>query len=185
MRIILAITGASGAIYGLELARSLKGHELHIIATKSAREIMEEEIGGSGKLLSELSKLGTMHDENSFSSPLASGSFIFDAMAICPCSMKTMSAIANGYSSNLVTRAADVSIKERRKLILVARETPLSPIHLENMLKLARLGVIILPASPGFYGKPKAIAELVDFIVGRVLDALGIKNSKYKRWKHV
>ena len=184
MRIILAITGASGVAYGLELARSLKGHEVHTIITKPAKEIMKEETENPEKTIVELSKLGTLHDENNFNSPLASGSFLFDAMVICPCSMKTLSAIANGYSSNLVTRAADVALKERRKLILVPRETPFNSIHLENMLKLSRLGVIILPASPGFYGKPKTVTELIDFIVGRVLDQLGIQNEKYKRWKH-
>ncbi|MFH0818257.1 MAG: UbiX family flavin prenyltransferase [Candidatus Micrarchaeota archaeon] len=184
MRLVLAITGASGISYGLSLARSLKGNELHIIVTKSAKSIIDEELGNPKKILLELSKLGTLHDENSFHSPLASGSFLLDAMVICPCSMKTLSAIANGYSSNLVTRAADVALKEHRKLILVPRETPLSPIHLENMLKLSKFGAVILPASPAFYGKPKSLDELIDFIVGRVLDQLGIKNSKYKRWKH-
>ncbi len=184
MRVILAVTGASGVAYGLELARSLKGQELHTIVTKSAKDIAKEELEDKEKAIQELSTFSTLHDENNFNSPLASGSFLFDAMVICPCSMKTISAIANGYSSNLVSRAADVAIKEGRKLILVPRETPLSPIHLENMLKLSRLGVVILPASPGFYGNPKKITDLVDFIVGRVLDQLSIRNSKYKRWKH-
>ena len=183
MRIILAITGASGVAYGLELARSLKGQQLHTIVTKSAKDIAKVELEDQ-KPLQELSTFSTLHDENDFNSPLASGSFLFDAMVICPCSMKTLSAIANGYSSNLVSRAADVALKEGRKLILVPRETPLSPIHLENMLRLSRLGVIILPASPGFYGKPKKIADLLDFVVGRVLDQLNIRNSKYRRWKH-
>jgi 4-hydroxy-3-polyprenylbenzoate decarboxylase len=184
MILILAITGASGAAYGLTLAQSLKGHELHVIVTDSAKKIIDEEIGNKEKLLSELAKLATLHDEHSFDSPLASGSFLFDAMVICPCSMKTLAAIANGYSSNLVARAADVTLKEKRKLILVPRETPLSAIHLENMLKLSRLGVIVLPACPAFYSKPKDIDELVNFVVGRVLDQLGIQNKKYRRWKH-
>ncbi len=184
MRIILAITGASGVAYGLELARSLEDHELHIIITKTAKDIIKEEIENPEKTSTELSKLGALHDENNFNSPIASGSFLFDAMVICPCSMKTLSAIANGYSSNIVARAADVALKENRKLILVPRETPLNPIHLENMLKLSRIGVIVLPASPGFYGKPKTVTELIDFIVGKVLDQLNIKNSKYKRWNH-
>jgi 4-hydroxy-3-polyprenylbenzoate decarboxylase len=183
MKIILAITGASGVAYGLELARSLKGHELHMVITSTAKGIMDEEAGGSKPAMAELSKLGTIHDEHSFDSPLASGSFLFDAMVVCPCSMKTLAAIANGYSSNLVARAADVSLKEHRKLILVPRETSLNAIHLENMLKLSKLGVVVLPASPAFYSKPKSINELVNFIVGRVLDQLGIPNKKYKRWK--
>ncbi len=185
MKIILAITGASGASYSLELARSLKGHELHVIITKSAKEIINSEISRPNQALAELSGLGEIHDEGDFSSPLASGSFVFDAMVVCPCSMKTLSAIANGYSSNLVARAADVALKEHRKLIIVPRETPMSAIHLENMLRLSRLGVVVLPASPAFYGKPKKIEELVGFIVGRVLDSLGIKNEKYARWNDV
>lgn len=185
MRIILAITGASGAVYGLSLARSLKGHELHVIVTDSAKKIMDEEMGGSKNPLSELTRLATIHNEHSFDSQLASGSFLFDAMVVCPCSMKTLSAIANGYSSNLVARAADVALKEKRKLILVPRETPLSAIHLENMLKLSQLGVIIMPASPAFYNSPKSIEDMVEFMTGRALDQLGIKNEKFKRWKHV
>lgn len=182
MRIVLAITGASGVIYGLELARSLSGHELHIIVTNTAKEVIANELGDLKDALSELSELGKLYDENDFSSPLASGSFLCDATIICPCSMKTLSAVANGYSNNLVARAADIALKEKRKLILVPRETPLSAVHLGNMLKIASIGATILPASPAFYGKPRSIGELIDFIVGRVLDSLGIENKKFKRW---
>jgi flavin prenyltransferase len=184
MKIILAITGASGVAYGLALAKELKGHELHLVVSDSAKKIFQDELEDGKKALAELSGLGKVYDNSSFDAPMASGSFLFDAMVVCPCSMKTLSAIANGYSSNLICRAADVALKERRKLILVPRETPLSAIHLENMLKLAKLGVVILPASPGFYGKPKTISELTNFIVGRVLDQLGIANKAYKRWNH-
>ncbi len=185
MKIILGITGASGVGYGLSLAKELRKHELHLVITSSAKSIIDEETGNSKKALKELSQYGKIHNEDSFHSPLASGSFIYDAMVICPCSMKTLSAIANGYTDNLLTRAADVALKEKRKLIIVPRETPLNSIHLENMLKLSRLGVSVLPACPAFYTKPKKIGDMIDFVVGRILDHLQIKNTKYGRWKHV
>ncbi len=182
MKIIVALTGASGIAYGLRLAEALKTEKLSIIVSENAKKVMGYEIGDAGKTLKELEKYGNLYNENEIDAPPASGSSSFDAMVVCPCSMKTLSAIANGYSYNLITRSADVMLKERRKLVLVPRETPVSAIHLENMLKLSRLGVIMLPASPGLYNKPKSIDDIVNFIVGKILDSLRVENSLYKRW---
>lgn len=182
MKIILALTGASGIPIGTRLAEALKGHELSIIVSENAKKVIEYEVGDAGKVLAELRRYGKVYNEVDIDAPPASGSALFDAMVVCPCSMKTLSAIANGYCYNLITRSADVMLKEGRKLILVPRETPVSAIHLENMLKLSRLGVVILPASPAFYHKPKKIEDMVDFLVGKILDSLRIKNKLYKRW---
>lgn len=175
MKILLAITGASGAVYGLRLLEVLKEKnvETECIVSDAAKKIIKHEA----------LKIPKCYSEKDIEAPFSSGSFKIDAVVIVPCSMKTLSAIANGFSHNLITRSADVAIKEKKKLILVPRETPLSAIHLENMLKLARLGVVILPAMPGFYHKPKKIEDLVNFVVGKILDSLGIENELYKRWE--
>ncbi len=178
MKVLLAITGASGVIYGLRLLEVLKEKsvEVECIVSDAAKKIIKHEIGAQKILRG-------CYSEKDIEAPFSSGSFSLDAMVVAPCSMKTLSAIASGFSHNLITRSTDVAIKEKKKLILVPRETPLSAIHLENMLKLARLGVIILPAMPGFYHKPRKIEDLVDFIVGKILDSLGIENELYKRWE--
>jgi len=178
MKLAVAITGASGVAYGIRLVQVLreKGLEPTCIVSKAARRIISLEAEGA------LKELSPWLDEDEMDSALASGSSRFDAMVIAPCSMKTLSAVANGYASNLIARAADVMIKEGRKLVLVPRETPLSPIHLENMLRLSRLGVIMVPAMPAFYHQPKGIEDMVDFVVGKVLDVLGIENQLYERW---
>lgn len=186
MRVTLALTGASGAAYGIRLAEALKkaGVKLDIVVTPSAMKVMDyEEPGGSKKAVTRLEKCGEVFEDCEIDASPASGSSAPDAVVVCPCSMKTLSAIACGFSFNLVARAADVAIKEGKQLILVIRETPLSPIHLENMLKLAKLGVIIMPASPSFYHSPKKIEDQVDFIAGKVMDRLGVKHSLYTRWK--
>ena len=183
MKLVIAITGASGMVYPLRLLEFLKGKEIetHLIISEPAETIMKHELGYDRR---EMFKYASKHyDVNDLSSSIASGSQFFDAMIIMPCSMNTLAAVANGYSDNLIRRVADVAIKERRKLIIVPREAPLSAIHLENLLKLARLDVIIIPACPAFYHKPKNIDEVTDFIVGKVLSQLGIDHDLYETWK--
>jgi 4-hydroxy-3-polyprenylbenzoate decarboxylase len=183
MRLVIAITGCSGVIYGvrfLEVCRQL-GIETDLIISQAAERILDHELGKSAE---DLRKLATRsYSPADLAAPLASGSVLTDGMVIAPCSMKTLGAIASGYAADLITRAADVVIKQNRPLVLVPRETPLSPIHLENMLKLARLGVYIIPACPGFYHKPRDIPGLIDFIVGKVLDVLKVEHQLYQRWR--
>ena len=184
MKAAIAITGASGAIYGIRLAEELKKAkvQLEIVVSEGAKRVMEEE-GGEKKAMERLRKLGKVYDEGDFTAKCASGSNAPDAFVICPCSMKTLSDVANGYSKNLIRRGAEVALKEGRLLILVPREMPFSAIQLENMLKLARLGVVIMPPQPAFYGKPKSLEDAVDFVVGRIMDRMGVSHKLYRRWK--
>ncbi|RLI10696.1 aromatic acid decarboxylase [Candidatus Bathyarchaeota archaeon] len=181
MRLIVAITGASGAIYGKRLIEALKerGVEVHLIVSESARFVVEHELDDP-RILEGMAD--RVYDPRNLSAPVTSGSFRVDGMVIVPASMKTVAAIASGYCENLVARAADVQLKERRPLIVVPRETPLNAIHLENMAKLSRRGVTILPAMPGFYHRPETIGDLVDFVVGKILDQLGLDHDLYRRW---
>jgi len=183
MKIFLSIGGASGSIYGIRLLQELKkaGAEVHLTLSEGAKKIIEHETDFN---FSELKRLADFYYENNnmFSGP-ASGSFKLDSMIICPCSMKTLSAIANGYCDTLTSRAASCTLKEERKLVLVLRETPLDYASIKNMEKAKLGGAKILPAMPGFYHKPKNIDDLVDFIVGKILDQLDIKHSLFKRWK--
>ncbi|WP_303760890.1 flavin prenyltransferase UbiX [Alcanivorax jadensis] len=195
-RITLAFTGASGAPYGLRLLQCLlqADCEVFVILSKAARVVigMETELklpAGTGKAEQALrdwvqTDRGTLVvcGLEQWTAPVASGSGAPAAMVVCPCSTGTLSAIACGASDNLIERAADVAIKEGRKLILVPLEAPFSPLHLENMLKLARLGVTIMPAAPGFYHQPETVQDLVDFIVARLLDHLGVEQTLVKRW---
>ncbi len=182
MRLIVAVTGASGVIYGRRLLEVLKGKcEVHLIISRASEELIEYELGATKKELENLANC--TYDEGDFCASLASGSFKTDGMVVIPCSMKTLAGIAHGYSENLILRAADVTLKEKRKLIIVPRETPLSAIHLRNMLELSMQGVIIVPATPAFYHKPQKIEDLVDFVVGKVLDSLGIEHELYARWQ--
>lgn len=197
--IALAITGASGAQYGLRLLECLLKAErrVHLMLSKPAQVVIGMETDAAlparaadaGKLLADRygAKAGllTVYGAEEWTAPMASGSASVAAMVICPCSMATLSSVAVGASRNLIERAADVIIKEQRKLILVPRETPFSAIHLENMLKLARLGVCILPANPGFYHRPASAADLVDFVVARILDHLGVPQTLVARWGEV
>lgn len=192
----VAVTGASGAPYALRLMHELvkRGHNVYISISKEGLSIINDETGvllkGSEteiqyalerQLDAKEGQIQYFDEENLYAS-IASGSAPVDAMAIIPCSMKTLAAVANGYASNLIERAADVMIKEGRTLIVVPRETPLSAIHLRNMLSLAELGCRVIPAMPAFYHNPKRVQDMVDFIVGRVLDAIGIENDLAPRW---
>lgn len=194
--ITVAMTGASGAQYGLRLIEALVAAErtVYVMFTKTAQIVVGSEThvklpGRAADMTRALStqfgaKEGQLRvfGEEEWTSPVASGSGAPRTMIVCPCSMATVSAIATGASENLLERAADVVIKEGGKLVIVPRETPFSAIHLENMLKLARLGCIILPANPGFYNRPARVEELVDFIVARVLDQIGISHELMPRW---
>ena len=182
MKIVVCITGASGVCYAKRLLEVLKERDIKtsLIISSSAKRIIEHELDRDIQYLIDLSY--EYYENNDFFSPLASGSHKFHSVVVVPCSMKTLSAVANGYSNNLICRVCDVAIKERRKIILMPREMPLSPIHLENMLKLSKLGVVIMPPIPAFYGKPKTVEDIVDFVVGRVLDNLGIPNDLFRRW---
>jgi len=182
MRLIVAITGASGVIYGKRFLEALKEKnvETHLIISKAGEKMLQYELGVARRDLERLAS--HVYDEDLLTAPIASGSFITDGMAIIPCSMKTVAGIAHGYSENLILRAADVTLKEKRKLVIVPRETPLNAIHLRNLLELAMQGVAVIPAMPAFYHKPEKIEDLVDFIVGKVLDTLGIEHNLFKRW---
>lgn len=174
MRILVAITGASGLQYGKRLVEVLKDNDIKIVVSSGAKKVAEaEEI--------ELPKAD--YDEKDFMCPYASGSNPPDAVVVIPCSLKTLGEIANGVGDTLITRACEVALKERKKLILVIRETPYSLITIKNMEKITLAGGIILPATPGFYGKPKTVEDMVDFVVARVLDQLCLKHEMGKRWK--
>ncbi|MDD3311478.1 UbiX family flavin prenyltransferase [Pseudodesulfovibrio sp.] len=182
-RIILAVTGASGAIYALSLARALSrcdGVELHLIVSDAARKVMALETDFSGDALAALAD--AVHPIGDIAAPPASGSWRHHGMIVCPCSMATLSAIATGRGDNLIHRAADVALKERRRLVLVPRETPLSSIHLRNMLAADRAGAVILPACPGFYHHPDDIGDLADQLAGKILDQLDIPHDLFARW---
>lgn len=182
MKIIVAITGASGVIYGVRLLEELNklGHEVHLIVTKAGSLVLRRELGLEAQDLKD--RCFKIYSEEEMDAPPSSGSSLFEVMAIVPCSMKTLASIANGLSNNLVTRAADVILKERRKLIMVVRETPLNRVHIINMLKVNDMGGIVLPACPAFYHKPRSIDDLVNYVVGKVLDQLGIEHKLFLRW---
>jgi len=180
MDTIVGITGASGVVYGLRLLEALPGRKT-VICSEDGVKLLELE---TGTVAQGLYDRADVHYENSdMFSPLASGSVRFDSLVIAPCSMSTMSKIACGIADNLITRVAAVALKERRKLILLIRETPISSIHLANLERMALAGAIIMPASPAFYPEPKSVDQMVDFVVGRVLDQLGVTHDLYRRWE--
>jgi len=180
LKLLVAVTGASGVIYGKRLLEVLdrKNIDAHLIVSNAAKLVLAHELEEEN--ITRFSVKEYSSDE--LDAPFASGSYNVDCMIIVPASMKTVGALSSGYTENLITRAADVQLKERRKLIIVPRETPLHAVHLENLTKLARLGAIIIPAMPGFYHKPENIGDLVDFIVGKILDQIGIDHNLYERW---
>jgi len=180
MRIVLAATGASGAIYLQRLLDYLGGseHELHLILTTCAKQVIAGEIGGLS-----LPPNVTCHSDKSMNAPFASGSALFDAMVVVPCSMGTLGRIAHGTSESLTLRAADVFLKERRTLILVPRETPWNLIHARNAVTVIEAGAVLLPAMPSFYSRPSTFGELADTVVWRILDQLGIAAPNASRWQ--
>src|SRR3990170_51222 len=209
MKVLLGISGASGAVYGLRTGAALRsrGVDLHLIVTATAWDILEREVGGGnisrrettpGSLLRGMGMPGKkrwlsermsvppeafhLHAEDDFTIPFTSGSNPPDAMVIAPCSMGMLGRIAHGVSSSVLTRCADVVLKEKRPLVVVPRETPLSVIHLENLLALARAGADILPACPGFYHRPASVGEMVDFVVSRILLRIGIDAGLTGKW---
>lgn len=195
-RFVFAISGASGSIIGIRVLKELIKHsEIHLVISSQSFSIIKEETGvdwatdkkGSRVIEDKIRKYFKterlfFHSENQMEAPIASGSFKTDGMFVVPCSMKTLSGIANGYANNLIERAADVTIKEGRTLLLSPREMPFSAIHLENMLKLSRIGVKIAPPVLAFYHKPKKIDDMVDFMAGKILDAVGVEHEIYRRW---
>ncbi|MEM0351335.1 MAG: UbiX family flavin prenyltransferase [Archaeoglobaceae archaeon] len=182
MRFVVALTGASGQIVGIRLVERLleRGFEVIAIATRAAKVTMRSETSYDEAYLREIAT--KYYDEDEIYAPIASGSYRHDGMAIVPCSMKTVSSIAYGITENLVTRAADVTLKERRKLLVAFREAPLHSGHLEALLRLSKLGAIVFPLVISFYSRPKNIDELVDFTVSRIMEQLGIEVD-YERWK--
>jgi 4-hydroxy-3-polyprenylbenzoate decarboxylase len=181
LRILIAITGASGAIYAQRLLNALegKGHHLDVVLSRYAPTVIAEELAGD----LQLPPGAVLHNLKSMNAPFASGSNAPDAMVVIPCSMGTLGRIAHGLSDNVLLRAADVMLKERRKLILVPRETPLNLVHVKNFELLLLAGATILPANPSFYTRPQNLEQVADTVVARVLDHLGIAHSLVARWK--
>jgi flavin prenyltransferase len=182
-KIVVGFSGASGVIYGIRLLEVLHSINIqtYLIISEWAKRNIETETNKTLEYVKSLSSVN--YDNFKLDAAVSSGSFLHDGMVIVPCSMKSLSSIANGYDDTLISRAASVTLKESRTLILVPRETPLSRIHLENMIKLHDAGAIILPAMPGFYHKPSTIDEIIDHLVGKILDQLKIKHELFTRWK--
>lgn len=194
--IALGMTGASGAQYGFRLLQNLLAaeHQVYLMITKAAQVVigMETDVEMPGRPVEMQRFLSDkyaasdeqlrVYGESEWTAPVASGSNDVDAMVVCPCSMGALSAIAYGASNNLLERAADVTLKERKKLVLVPRESPYSDIHLENMLKLSRMGAVIVDANPGFYNKPASVDDVIDFVVAKILDQLAVAHDLQPRW---
>ncbi len=193
-RWVVGITGASGAVYGVTLCRRLleAGIQVHLVVSDAGWRVLKEELAWDAARRAEALEAAygedvrkgrlVYHPFGDIGASIASGSFRCEGMVVIPCSMGSLSAIAHGASTNLLTRAADVTLKEGRPLVVVPRETPLHAVHLENMLALARLGARIIPAMPAFYNGPRTIEDMVAFLVGKVMDNMGIDNNLYNRW---
>ena len=182
-RLVVGISGATGVIYGLEMLKVLQdlGYESHVVLTEQARHNFLLETDHS---LEEVEKTAAqLYDDHDLAAPISSGSFITRGMVVMPCSIKSLSGVANSYGANLLVRAADVTLKERRPLVLVVRETPLHRGHLELMLNVASQGAVILPPVPAFYHKPKTITDLIHHTVGKVLDCFNIEHQLFERWQ--
>ena len=182
-RVIVGISGASGALLAVRLLQALQRQpriETHLVVSAAGKLTLQHEMGLTPAALRPL--VHQWHPVGDIGAPIASGSFKSHAMLVVPCAMRTLAALAHGLGDNLLTRAADVMLKEKRPLILVPRETPLSLIHLRNMTQLAEAGATLLPANPGFYHRPDSVAQVVDFIVARVLDQLGVEHALLPRW---
>ncbi|MEJ2685321.1 MAG: UbiX family flavin prenyltransferase [Candidatus Sulfobium sp.] len=194
-RYVMAITGATGPVIGLRVLRSLAGaFDVHLVISTQSFSIIRDETGldltggAEGDIQAGVrAACGSddiyYYDERNFEAPISSGSFITEGMCVVPCSMKTLAGIAGGYANSLTERAADVTIKEGRPLLLSPREMPFSAIHIGNMLKLSRMGVKIAPPVVGFYHKPETVDDIIDFIAGKILDAIGVQHDLYRRWK--
>lgn len=185
LRVVVGISGGSGAVYALALLRQLRilGCESHVVVSRMGAYVMDHECGVS---LEELRDYADRFYENDdLAAPISGGSFRTFGMVVVPCSMKTLASIAQGFSEGLLTRAADVTLKERRPLVLVTRESPLSAVHLENMLRATHSGAVVMPASPGFYHGPGNIVEMIADFSGRILDALGVEHNLIRRWHGV
>jgi 4-hydroxy-3-polyprenylbenzoate decarboxylase len=182
-RLIVGISGATGVIYGLEMLKALRdlGYESHVVLTEQARHNFVLETDHS---LQEVERTASqLYDDHDLAAPISSGSFISRGMVVIPCSIKSLSGIATSYGANLLVRAADVTLKERRPLVLVVRETPLHQGHLQLMLNAASQGAVILPPAPAFYHKPKTITDIIQHTVGKVLDCFRIQHQLFERWQ--
>ncbi len=182
-RIVVGMTGASGAIYGIRLLEALRDEpiEVHLVMSEWARKTIVLETDYRAATVAKLADV--VYPEDDMSAPVGSGSFVAEGMIVAPCSMKSLAAIANGLSQNLLHRAADCMLKERRRLVLLVREAPLSVIHLENMLRVARAGAIVSPPVPAFYARPRSLDEMVDHTIGRLLDHFGVERGMVRRWE--
>lgn len=186
MRLIVGISGSTGAIYGvrmLEVLHAMPNVEIHLVASSAARMTIQYEVGRDPDQVFALAD--HVYEERNIGAAIASGTFITDGMVISPCSMKTLSAVANAYNDTLISRAADVCLKERRKLIMLVRETPLNLVHLRLMAQVTEAGGVILPPMPAFYHLPKSIDDIVNHTVGKALDQFGIPHELFKRWSGI